>query len=42
MKRIISLLAVTIVALGVVACGGNPPPSKQGGGNNQMELPLFK
>jgi hypothetical protein len=41
MKRIISLLAVTMMVLGVVACT-NPPPSKQGSGNNQMEIPLLK
>jgi hypothetical protein len=42
MKRIVSLLAITVVALSVVACGGNPPPSKQGDTNNRIEIPLFK
>jgi hypothetical protein len=41
MKRIVSLLAITVVALSVVTCG-NPPPSKQGDTNNRIEIPLFK
>jgi hypothetical protein len=41
MKRIVSLLAITVVALSLVACT-NPPPSKQGSSNNQTEIPLFK
>ena len=42
MKRIAGLLAITVIALSVVACGGNPPPDKQGSSNNRIEIPLFK
>lgn len=49
MKRIVSLLAITVMALSVVACGNNPPAFKQGGSNSGkdaggtiLELPLSK
>ncbi len=42
MKRFMSLVAITMVALGLMACGADVPPSQQGTGNNQIEIPLFK